>query len=132
MINKKIVFAALMLASISGMSLLISSCKTTHSATATTTASPGISCSGITPTYAADIKPIVDANCGSSCHSAEKQAHHLDLSTYETVKEESGKPEFLGAIKHEGEFTPMPKNHPKLDDSSIQKIHCWVQNGSPQ
>lgn len=132
MINRKSIFAILIFALLAGMSALISSCKTTHSATAAAPAPAPISCANITPSYSADIKTIIDANCGSSCHNAERPAHHIDLTTYETVKEESAKAEFLGAIKHESSFEPMPKNHLKLDDASIQKIHCWVQNGSPK
>jgi hypothetical protein len=124
MLKQKNIILSLIIASTAGMVIGISSCKTSSVAK-----NP---CAGIATSYTTDIKPILDANCASSCHSAEKHMHHLDLSTYESVKAESGNPEFLGAINHESNYTPMPKNHPKLDDASIQKIQCWVQNGAAQ
>jgi hypothetical protein len=83
-------------------------------------------------TYTSDIKAIIDTNCASSCHSSFKKAHHLDLSTYELVKEEASKKDFLGAIKHEKGFEEMPKKHPKLADATILKIETWIKNGSPK
>ena len=80
--------------------------------------------------FAAGIKPIIDASCASTCHSAKKHAHSIDLSTYELVKAAAAENSFLGSIRHQGIYAPMPKNHEKLDDATIQKIACWIQNGS--
>lgn len=80
-------------------------------------------------TYAADIKPILDLNCATTCHSAKKHAHGIDLSTYDMVKTAAAEASFMGSIKHEGNYDPMPKNHDKLDEATIQKINCWVENG---
>ena len=84
------------------------------------------------PTYSADIKTIIDINCASSCHSAEKKKHNIDLSTYELVKEESGHGAFLGSIRHENGYDAMPQKHDKLDEATIQKIVCWIQSGTPK
>jgi len=87
-------------------------------------------CAGPTPTYTADIKAIVDANCAvSGCHNSTTKANGIDLSTYEKVKSESSKARFLGAIQRLPGYKQMPKDKAKLADANIQKISCWVQNG---
>ena len=89
-------------------------------------------CENMAVTYTADVKPIIDANCGNSCHSAQKRASGIDLSNYESVREEAKKVRFMGAINHQAPFSPMPKKHPKLSDSTIQVLQCWIDNGSKQ
>ncbi|MFL5753131.1 MAG: hypothetical protein ACJ76F_06975 [Bacteroidia bacterium] len=103
---------------------LIAACKS-KPAPKTTCAEPNL-------TYTSDIKPILDVNCATTCHSAKKRAHGIDLSNYESVKASASDASFLGSIRHEGGYTPMPKNHDKLDEPTIQKIACWIQNGSKQ
>lgn len=90
-------------------------------------------CTGLTPTYTSDIKAILDANCNTSgCHDVNTVAGNIDLSTYANAKTESEKERFLGSIQHKSGYRAMPDNEPKLSDALIQKISCWVQNGSPQ
>ena len=101
-----------------------SSCKNKSAATKTTACKPS-------PTYTADIKNILEGNC-FPCHNGEKKKRGLDLSTYETSKAAAVEKNFLGSINHEDAYTPMPKNHDKLDDPTIAKISCWVKNGMPQ
>lgn len=80
--------------------------------------------------YTNDVKPLIDKHCALSCHSASRSMSGIDLSTYEKVKAEAAKPRFLGAIKHEGYYAAMPKKNPKLSDSTINVIECWIANGS--
>ncbi|MEZ4804312.1 MAG: hypothetical protein R2852_02165 [Bacteroidia bacterium] len=83
-------------------------------------------------TYNLNVKAIIDNNCGKTCHSAEKHAAGIDLSTYDKVKKEAENGRFLGAIKHQGYYAPMPMKNPKLSDSTISIIECWIKNGSKQ
>ena len=90
------------------------------------------------PTYTADIKQIFDGNC-MPCHSAEKHKHNIDLSNYETTKESAKGKNFLGAIRHEAGYDAMPpppqpplQDNKRLSDATIEKIACWIKNGSPQ
>ena len=106
----------------------IYSCKTTKSVPPPVT----VTCIDPKPTYSADIKPILDTHCASSCHSAKNHAGNIDLSSYEGSKSVSEKKRFLGAIRHEAGFEAMPKKNPKLGDDDILKIACWVQGGSVQ
>ncbi len=52
-----------------------------------------IDCAGITPTYTADIKPILDASCAKSgCHDAITKANNYDFSAYGTAVPSVGQP----------------------------------------
>lgn len=90
-------------------------------------------CTGLTPTYTADIKPILDASCASAgCHSSVNPSEDIDLSTYASTKEHGNEDHFLGSIQHLSGYEPMPNGQPKLSDEIIKKISCWVQNGMPE
>lgn len=101
------------------------SAETAAPATAVKTKFPCSTANG----YQMAVKGIIDKNCALSCHSAEKSAGGINLSTYEDLKSEAGKPRFIGALKHQAEYAPMPKKNPKLSDSTINIIECWVLNG---
>lgn len=83
------------------------------------------------PTFTTDIKPIMDASC-MPCHNAQNHKHNIDLSSYEGTKAAAGAKSFLGSMKHEAGFAPMPMKKDKLDDATIEKLSCWVQNGMPK
>ena len=90
-------------------------------------------CTGVTPTYTADVKTILDAHCASSgCHSASSHAKGIDLSSYTAAKNESGNDNFMGSIQHASGYNAMPQGASQLDDATIKTLSCWVQNGSPQ
>lgn len=89
----------------------------------------GNECATFMVGYNADVKPIIDANCATTCHSAASHAAGIDLSNYESVKAIATKSKFLGTVRHLAGFPAMPKKAAKLSDSSIQILSCWVQNG---
>lgn len=92
-----------------------------------------VDCTGLTPTYTADIKQILDASCAKSgCHDAITIANGFNLSTYATARPVSQGDRFLGAIQHKSGFMAMPQGSPKLSDNNIELLTCWVQNGSPE
>lgn len=86
-------------------------------------------CSNTMYTYAAEVKPIIDNNCAKSCHSANNHAGGINLSDHENVKTEAQKTRFMKSLKHEGTYTPMPKKSPKLSDSTLSILNCWIENG---
>jgi hypothetical protein len=98
---------------------------------ATNDSKPKSVCESMKVSYTSDIKNIIDQNCGNSCHSGQKKAGGIELTNYESVKFEASKTRFMGALRHEMPFSPMPKKHPKLSDSTLQVINCWIENGSP-
>lgn len=90
-------------------------------------------CSGVTPTYTADIKAILDNNCAfSGCHNSTSKANGIDLSTYAVAKSESEKKRFRGAIQRIPGYDPMPKGSGALDEALVEALSCWVQNGQPE
>lgn len=92
-----------------------------------------IDCTGLTPTYTADIKVILDNSCAKSgCHDPLTKSNGYDFSTYNTAMPISQGANFLGAVQHKSGFKPMPMDGPKLSDSKVQLLTCWVQNGSPE
>jgi len=92
-----------------------------------------VDCTGITPTYTADIKAILDASCAKSgCHDPITKQKGFDFSTYNTAMPISQGDRFLGAIQRKDGFRPMPDDGPKLSADKIELLTCWVQNGSPQ
>lgn len=88
-------------------------------------------CGGMQISYAQDLKAIIDKQC-AGCHNATKPAGGINLTTYETVKAISGEARFMGAIRHLAGYDAMPANSPKLADSVITKIGCWVKKGTPE
>lgn len=117
---------------ISGICLitfLIFSCKTQKVQQAPPVA---VNCGEAKPTYTADIKPILDLHCASTCHSSEKKAAGITLAAYEEAKVQAFKRRFLGAIRHDAGYTAMPRKNPKLSDNDITKIACWIQSGCMQ
>jgi hypothetical protein len=90
-------------------------------------------CTGSVPTYTGSIKQIMDTDCATSgCHNASSKRDGIDLSTYALVKSEGGKDRFLGSIQHLSGYKAMPEGKALLPDSTIQKIYCWVNNGTPE
>lgn len=90
-------------------------------------------CAGTSPTYTADIRPILDASCAKSgCHDAITVQNGVNLSTYATARDISQQERFLGVIEHRAGFPQMPFDGPKLPDHQIQLLNCWVEAGSPE
>ena len=92
-----------------------------------------LDCTGISPTYTTDVKPILDASCAKSgCHDAITVQNGVDLSNYATASVISQEPRFLGVIQHQAGFPQMPFDGAKLPGPQIRTLKCWVENGSPQ
>jgi hypothetical protein len=90
-------------------------------------------CTGITPGYASDIKPILDTHCATSgCHSGDKPAAGIGLADYTDASKASTNKNFMGAIQQLSGYIKMPKKADKLSDSQIRLLYCWAESGSPQ
>lgn len=90
-------------------------------------------CTGVTPTYTQNVKPILDATCsGSECHIGGQAEGGIDLSTYAGASAASKKKSFMGTIQHKPFYQKMPKDAPILPDAQIHVLSCWVENGSPE
>jgi hypothetical protein len=85
-------------------------------------------------TYTADIKPIMEANCGANtpCHSGATSNSGIDLATYAGAKA-AAQGKLIGAIKWDGTASNMPKGSTsKINDCSIAKIQKWVDTGKAE
>lgn len=110
-------------------SLIVVGCKTTkHAETATVTPKPTVDCSTETPVYTTDIKPILEKSC-NSCHGRMRTAGGYNFTKMEDIKRAADKGELIGTIKWTEGYAHMPMRADKLDDLTIHKIECWVQNG---
>ncbi|WMX13953.1 MULTISPECIES: hypothetical protein [unclassified Aureispira] len=90
-------------------------------------------CTAVAPTYTNHIKSIMDANCAySGCHDATTKADGINLSNYGAVVSESSRARFMGSMQHEGSYSRMPEGKAQLSTSDLQKIYCWIQNGTPE
>jgi len=87
-----------------------------------------------TISYANDIVPILNSNCGTntSCHSSPGSAAEPALDNYVSVYNNSAT--VIKSITHDPSFTPaqwMPSGAGMLDSCSIKRIEAWVNRGSP-
>jgi hypothetical protein len=80
------------------------------------------------------VSPIISVKCGSSgCHSSTSKAAGINLGNYDAIKAyiTSSKAVFLGSIKRESSYSPMPKGDAKLPDCDISKIESWITAAMP-
>lgn len=80
------------------------------------------------PTYTANIKSIIDANC-VSCHSPGGQNSNVPLQTYAQVSAKSSLIK-TRIEKPAGDPLVMPKGG-KLSQANIDLINVWIANGMP-
>ena len=90
-------------------------------------------CTSQTPTYANNVKAIMDSKCAfSGCHNAGTAASGINLSDYANVSSEANNDRFLGSIEHLTGYSNMPRNGSQLSTAERQTIYCWIQTGKPQ
>ncbi len=90
-----------------------------------------VPCDATNVTYSGTIQKILTANC-TGCHSDASLQGGLSLEGYEKVKVfAAAGGALLGTVKHLNNFSPMPKNLPKISDCDISKIEKWVADGAP-
>ena len=92
-----------------------------------------------TVSFATDILPIMQHNCGSqngSCHNGAGASSGYGLNSYnDVISTINTSGTFLETIVHSSAISPskwMPKGTTaKIDDCSIQKITAWMNRGTP-
>ncbi|GAA4739559.1 cytochrome c [Flavisolibacter ginsenosidimutans] len=76
--------------------------------------------------YAANVQPIIQANC-SPCHIA-GQGRAKALNSYDAAK--ANIDDMLTRVnKNPGEKDFMPMRHPKLADTTIAVLARWKESG---
>ena len=86
-------------------------------------------CDTVNMTYAADVVPVLKANC-YSCHGNGGNSGGVNLDTYNNVKAQADNGALLGSITHVSGYTPMPLNGGKLSDCNINVIRDWINHGA--
>ncbi len=85
-----------------------------------------LDCDVITPTYSDNIKQIVDTNCAiSGCHDGSNA--NPDFTNYDGLFARRSQ-----VRSRVVSGTMPPAGRPDLDDSEIDEISCWVENGAPE
>jgi hypothetical protein len=80
--------------------------------------------------FAANIKPILSANC-YSCHSnANFAVSGVKLEDYDDVKNRADDGKLIGVITHAAGYPPMPQGGAKLSECNINKIRSWIDHGA--
>lgn len=79
--------------------------------------------------YAANVQPILQANC-YSCHGNGLSQNGVSLDTYNQVKQQANNGNLIGVITHASGYPAMPFGRPKLSDCDINKIKDWVARGA--
>lgn len=97
---------------------------------AVNTANCVTACNATVFTYAAAVKPIIDANC-LGCHNGTATPSGVNLATYAALRTVALNGRLAGAVNHQQGFAPMPRNAPKLSDCKISQITKWIQAGAP-
>lgn len=89
-----------------------------------------------TVTYTAVAKAIIDTRCAySGCHAAFAPQGGIALATFMDCKALAQTGIFMCTIKHDScgyKPMPYPVNAPKLSDSLITILDCWVTKGTPE
>ncbi len=117
------------------IAITFSSCKKENTHTQGTTNADYINatdCSGSSPTYTANVQPILDTKCATSgCHDIAFASGGLALEGYDSTKTHFNQHKILCAINHNSDCGAMPKSQPKLADTEIKTITCWAKNSFP-
>lgn len=88
-------------------------------------------CDTTTVTYAATVKPIIDAKCATvGCHDAATAGGGYDFSTHTGTAASVTAGKLLGTVNWTPGFSAMPKNLPKLSSCEINRITRWVNQGA--
>lgn len=87
-------------------------------------------CDSTLVSFAADVKPIIDAKCKSCHYTANAGNLNVGLASYSDLTTTSlANDRLMKSIRHTGPF-PMPKNGAKLCDCDIAKISNWISEGA--
>lgn len=90
---------------------------------------PSVDCVTTDMSYAADIVPILETDC-YTCHSSSANFGNVTLEGHDELLKYVDDGSFLGAVQHDGGFSPMPKGKAKLLECEIEKISAWIDDGA--
>lgn len=81
-----------------------------------------------TISYTDDIQTFLNVNCTTSgCHNSNSSAAGYVFESHSQVEEHAQI--ILSVIRHESGVSAMPQGQQKLNDTTIQKMECWISQG---
>lgn len=88
-------------------------------------------CDTTNVTFNKDIVPLIEQKCGvhSTCHSSTGSDSDVSLANYADVTAVVSTGQFLGAVTHDSNYEPMPKDEGMLDDCRLNTIKAWINQG---
>ncbi len=91
-----------------------------------------VACDTLMPTYAQDIKPIIDINCSyPGCHDA--GASIGDFTHYSSMKSRLEGGQFETRVLLIKDMPPPYASGPKeLSPEELDLLECWLQDGYPE
>lgn len=87
-------------------------------------------CDTLNVTFSTSVWPTLNSNC-VGCHSGANPGGNVLITDYNSVVAIANNGSLMGAINHELNYSPMPKNGAKLSDCSIAEIKIWIEDGTP-
>lgn len=81
-----------------------------------------------TPTYEAQIKPLLQNRC-LGCHSGSNAPDGLDFTNTFTFMEHISNGRIVKAMQHAEGVKPMPSPTEKLSDAEIAMVQLWISSG---
>ncbi len=78
--------------------------------------------------YSQTIVPIIKKQC-IGCHTARLSEAGYSYDIYAEVLRSVNNNSFLGSIKHQASFVPMPYNAGKISSCEITFIETWIAEG---
>ena len=91
---------------------------------------PPDECPSDNMSYSNDIEPILLDRC-YICHDMATNTAGITIEGYDNLKVWIDNGRFLGAIKRQPGFSPMPKDQEALNDCQIGRIESWINDGAP-
>lgn len=81
-------------------------------------------------TYSGTIAPMLNTYC-KGCHNNNLQSGGYNYETHAGVVAAVNSGRFIGAVKHQAGYSPMPQGGNKLTDCQIRQIEKWIATGTP-
>ena len=91
---------------------------------------PDTACDTTAVKYSTSVLPVLSSNC-ISCHGGSTPSAGISLDSYVGVKVQVDNGRLWGAVSHNPNFSPMPKNSNKLSTCNLEKIRIWIAAGAP-
>ena len=79
--------------------------------------------------FSQTVEPIIVQSCATTgCHDATTHESGFYFSGYQNISIFIDP--IIGSMRYDPGYTPMPSGSPKVADSLIQKIECWIAQGA--